>query len=109
MKRLAALLLVPSACGSPPAPAVAEERIECAVDGAAAFERVCTLERIAGPEIRLTIRHPGGGFRRLIATRDGRGVVAADGAEPASVTIAGEDLIEVAVGTDRYLLPARVR
>lgn len=110
MKRLAALLfLLPGACGGPPAGTRAEDRIECAVDGAAAFERVCTVERTAGPEIFLTLRSPSGSFRRLTVTRDGRGVAAADGAEPATVTIVGKDLIEVAIGSDRYRLPARVR
>ncbi|MET1111433.1 MAG: hypothetical protein ABWX67_07915 [Allosphingosinicella sp.] len=108
MKRLAALLFLLAACGGPPATKV-EERIECAVDGAADFERVCVVERTAGREILFTLRSPSGGFRRLAATRDGRGVTAADGAEPATVTIVGPGLIEVAIGADRYRLPARVR
>ena len=108
MKRLAALLFVLAGCGGPPAPEAAD-LIECAVDGAPAFKRVCTLERSAGREIRLTIRRPDGGFRRLVATRDGRGVVAADGVEPATVTVRGQDLIEVSIGADRDRLPARVQ
>jgi hypothetical protein len=107
MKRLAALLPLLAACGGPPA-SVVEERVECALDGAA-FERVCTVERTAGRETLLTIRSPSGSFRRLAVTRDGRGVRAADGAEPATVTIVGKDLIEVTVGSDSYRLPARVR
>lgn len=108
MKRLAALLPLLAACGGPPA-AKAEERIECALDGAAAFERVCTVERTAGRDVLLTLRGPSGSFRRLVATEDGRGVMAADGAEPATVTIVGNGLIEVSIGSDRYRLPARVR
>ena len=108
MKRLAALLPLLAACGGPPA-AKAEERIECAVDGASAFERVCTVERTAGRDVLLTLRSPSGSFRRLVATEDGRGVMAADGAEPATVTIVGKGLIEVSIGSDRYRLPARVR
>jgi len=108
MKRLAALLPLLAACGGPPAARV-EDRIECAVDGAVAFERICTMERTAGREILFTLRSPDGSFRRLVATRDGRGVMAADGAEPATVTILGRDLIEVSIGADRYRLPARVR
>lgn len=104
MKRLAALLPLLAACGGPPARVV--DRIECAVDGTAAFERVCTIERKAG---RFTLRNPSGSFRRLVATRDGRGVAAADGAEAAKVTVAGRDMIEVSIGSDRYRLPARVR
>lgn len=109
MKRLAALLCIVAACGGPPAVPVAQERIECALDGAAAFERVCTVERSAGPDPVLTLRSPDGGFRRLAVTRDGRGVAAADGAEPAAVAVVGKDLIEVSIGSDRYRLPARVR
>jgi hypothetical protein len=109
MKHLAALLPFVAACGGPPAATRAEDRIECAVDGAAAFERICTVERTAGPEVLITLRSPSGGFRRLLVTRDGRGVTAADGAEPATVTIVGKDLIEVSIGSDRYRLPARVR
>ena len=108
MKRLAALLPLLAACGGPPA-AGAEERIECAVDGAAAFERVCIVERTAGRDVLLTLRSPSGSFRRLVATQDGRGVMAADGAEPAAVRVVGKDLIEVSIGADRYRLPARVR
>jgi hypothetical protein len=109
MKRLAALLFVVlSACGGPPA-AKPEERIECAVDGAASFERVCIAERTPGRDVLFTLRSPSGSFRRLVATRDGRGVMAADGAEAANVKVIGKDLIEVSIGTDRYRLPARVR
>ena len=109
MKRAAALLLLVAACGGPPAATRAEDLIECAVDGAEAFERTCVVERAAGPELVITLRSPSGSFRRLVATSDGRGVAAADGAEPANVTVIGKDLIEVSVGSDRYRLPARVR
>lgn len=108
MKRLAALLPLLTGCGGPPAPPAAE-RIECAVDGAAAFARVCTVERSPGPDVLFTIRGPSGSFRRLAATSDGRGVMAADGAEEAKVEIVGKDLIEVSIGGDRYRLPATVR
>ncbi len=108
MKRLAALLPLLAACGGPP-PARVEQRIECAVDGATAFERVCTAERTAGRGVLITLRSPSGSFRRLVATQDGRGVMAADGAEAATVPVIGKDLIEVSIGSDRYRLPARVR
>lgn len=84
-------------------------RVVCALDGSSDFARVCTVDRVAGDEgLTLTVRHPDGAFRRLLVTRDGRGVIAADGAEAARVTIVGADRIEVALADDRYLLPAKV-
>ena len=86
------------------------DRIGCAVAGAGDFTRVCTIDRVAEPDgLILTIRHPDGGFRRLRVTRDGRGVVAADGSEAVGVGIAGDNQIEVTVGKDRYRLPATVK
>jgi hypothetical protein len=90
--------------------AEAEGKIECAPPGAAAFGFVCGLDRTQTQDgLFLTLRHPDGGFRRLLVTSDGRGVVAADGAEQAQVTPLGKDLIEVALGGARYRLPATVR
>lgn len=88
---------------------VPDDRIACATEGATDFETVCTVEREAGPDgTILTLRGPSGGFRRLRVTTDGRGVVAADGAERAIVTVLGPDRIEVALGGDRYRLPAHL-
>jgi hypothetical protein len=113
---LAALALV-AACGDPDAgrkeaiagAAADADKVACAVEGSASFEPVCTVERTAGAEgLILTVRAPSGGFRRLLVTRDGRGVVAADGAEPALVSVISDDRIEVAIAGDRYRLPAKV-
>ena len=85
-------------------------RIECRIGNARQFERFCTVERAqgrAGPT--LTLRKPDGGFRRLRLAQDGRGVVAADGAEPARVTIIDEDRIEVTIAGDSFRLPATVQ
>lgn len=49
------------------------------------------------------------GFRRFRITSDGHGVVVADGAEPAHVSVIDSGMIEVAVGQDRYRLPATIR
>ncbi|PWG01339.1 hypothetical protein [Sphingosinicella humi] len=85
-------------------------RIACAVEGATAFKSSCIVERTAGDEGSiLTLHHPSGGFRRLLVTGDGRGVVAADGAEPAIVSIIADDRIEVSIADDRYRLPATVK
>ncbi|QAY78607.1 hypothetical protein [Sphingosinicella sp. BN140058] len=86
------------------------ERIECAVAGAEAFAPVCAVERrMTGEGLTLIVRAPNGGFRRLLVTRDGRGVVAADGAVPAKVSPIAANRIEVTIGGDRYRLPATVR
>ncbi|MGN7159695.1 hypothetical protein [Sphingomonas sp. SAFR-052] len=83
-------------------------RIDCAT-GSAPVAADCTIERtVDGTDTILTLRQPDGGFHRLRITRDGRGVVAADGAETAKVTVIGNDRIEVAVGDARYRLPATV-
>ena len=90
--------------------AEAEGRIECAPPGAAGFSYACAIDRTQTQDgLFLTLRHPDGGFRRLLVTSDGRGVVAADGAEQARVTPLTNDLIEVALGGARYRLPATVR
>ena len=115
----AALLLALAACGengqapeeqgAGPAAASAE-KIECAVGGSTAFAADCAVERTDSPEgATLTLRAPDGSFRRLLVTTDGRGVVAADGAEPAAVTPLSGNRIEVAIGGDRYRLPATVK
>jgi hypothetical protein len=112
------VLALLAGCGDPDAAreramaAAAEEagRIDCATEGAVRFERVCTVERSMGGEgLTLTIRSPGGSFRRLLVTRDGRGVVAADGADPANVSLIDGGRIEVALAGDRYRLPATVK
>lgn len=117
-------ILLLSACGEPEGAgepqaeaepvnaeqAAASGRIECAMAGAAKLERSCTVETAPGPKgTILTLRGPTGGFRRLLITGDGRGVTAADGAEPALVTPIADDQIEIAIGADRFRLPATVR
>lgn len=84
-------------------------RIECRFGGAEQYERSCTYEREGEGGAILVIRKPDGGFRRLRIVRDGRGVVAADGAEPAHVTILDGNRIEVEIGGDRFRLPATLR
>ncbi len=117
---VAALLSLPlAACGRGASSAEVEakqkaetagdSRIACA-QGEAAFASICTVEQAQGEDgLVLTIRHPDGAFRRLLVTQDGRGVIAADGAEVAKVTITGTNGIEVALGGNRYRLPATVK
>lgn len=105
---LAALLAgCSSGADSGGAAAANQGRIDCALGGAAQFDRVCTLDRMSSADgIVLVVGREGTGFRRLLITTDGRGVVAADGVDAASVSIVGDGLIEVAIGGDRFRLPA---
>ncbi|WEK42874.1 MAG: hypothetical protein P0Y64_16235 [Candidatus Sphingomonas colombiensis] len=83
--------------------------LDCAIGDARAFSRSCALEREQSERgLVLTVRHADGGFRRLLVTKDGRGVVAADGAAPAEVVIMGANEIEVTLAGDRYRLPATI-
>lgn len=79
--------------------------VDCAIGTGATWTRDCWIEQ-AGE--MLTIRHADGGFRRFRIVTDGRGVVAADGAEGAVVTIDGDRRIAVRAGQDQYRLPATV-
>ncbi|MEA3015000.1 MAG: hypothetical protein QOD42_3545 [Sphingomonadales bacterium] len=123
MRRIApALFLLAAACGpaapvaqptngaAAPPPGVPDNRIECRLAGAAAYERACSVTGADSPRGRvLTLRKADGGFRRLLVTSDGRGIVAADGAERATVTALPDSRIEVEIGGDRFRLPAAVR
>lgn len=114
-----ALMLLLASCGggesNGPAPLASNDpdapppKSLCALGGSDSFERVCDLERenVDGV-LTLLLRHPDGGFRRLRVTSDGRGVIAADGSETATVTTIGTNLIEVGIEGDRYRLPATV-
>ena len=112
---LAVLPLLLSGCGQADSARQAaadpeDNRIECRLANSAQFDRFCTIEYRDGDSGRmLVVRKPDGGFRRLRVARDGRGVVAADGAERAQVTIIADDRIEVAIGGDVFRLPATVR
>lgn len=88
--------------------------VPCALAGAA-LRPDCRLERLgtgAGAPSMLVLHHPDGGFRRLAVVGavagGGLGLAAADGAEPARVTVVDAATIEVAIGGDRYRLPATI-
>lgn len=79
--------------------------LECAVGGRA-LTRTCTFEREdARGDAILTVRHPDGGFRRLRIGQGGA-ITAADGAVPAQVSIGEAGATIVAIGGERYRLPA---
>ncbi|MFM5915309.1 MAG: hypothetical protein ACKOPR_11320 [Chakrabartia godavariana] len=84
--------------------------ISCAVGGATVFAARCQVETAQTKNgLVLTLRHPDGGFRRLLVVKDGRGVIAADGADPAIVKPIANNLIEVTLAGDTYRLPATVK
>lgn len=115
---LAVLILLPLALGACQKGAEqgggtsrdAGAQVPCALQGAASFKGECSVDRIdARDGLTLLVHHPDGGFRRLLVTTDGRGVVTADGSEQAIVTVIDPGMIEVTVGEDRYRLPATVK
>jgi hypothetical protein len=91
--------------------AAAEGKIECALAGKTAFDRVCTTERVSGPEAQLlVIRHPDGGFRRFKILTDGRGLAPADGIDPDfKLSVMPGGMIEVRSADDIYRLPADIK
>lgn len=93
------------------AKAADDGRLDCMPAGQTAFQRACTIDqtRDADGQLVLTINHPDGSFRRLLVTGDGRGVIAADGAEAAQVATINPREIEVTLGGNRYRLPATVK
>ena len=85
-------------------------RVPCALGAATVFRLDCTMDRISSAEGQtLVLGRANAGYRRFRVTTDGRGVVSADGAEPAVVTVIGDDQIEIRVGQDRYRLPATIQ
>jgi hypothetical protein len=120
MRLVLVLLPLVASCSSQPAvesngaaapeQGAPDNRIDCRPAGQAEFAHACTVERADSAEGRIiTIRKADGGFRRLRMTSDGTGVAAADGAEPAHVSILPDQRIEVEIGGDRFRLPARVQ
>jgi hypothetical protein len=111
MRKPLFLLLLLASCADPEpeGAAASSEPIECALAGAAGFDRACSLERTRQSDgLVLTVSGPDGSFRRLLVTGDERLIVAADGALPARVTERTESHLEVTVASDRYRIPAGV-
>lgn len=87
-----------------------KQAIECMVPGQSGFGLICTIEKSASPDgTVLTVRAPDGAFRRFLIVKDGRGVIAADGAEKVTVTPVGDGNIDVLAGEIIWRLPARVK
>jgi hypothetical protein len=120
MRVLLAVFLFLAACsGEPgdqttnsaaaPPPGQPDRRIECRSGEAVPFARTCSVESFDSGDGRLlTVRKPDGGFRRLRVSNDGRGIVAADGAEQAAMANLRDGRVEVSIGGDQFRLPASV-
>ncbi|WP_050986500.1 hypothetical protein [Rhizorhabdus wittichii] len=105
---LAAALLL-TACGSADDAVAGARPIDCRLAEARGFEQICSVERMESPDGPVLVaRGPDGGFRRLLIVKDGRGVIAADGAEPVEVRPAGTGHVDVTAGGMVYRLPAKV-
>ena len=94
------LLLALAGCADSGSDEPKGEAIPCALDGAAAFANVCTIERTGS---RLVIRRPDGGFRRFEVSGDR--VTVLDGAETLAVTPLTDGNFELGIDGDRYRLP----
>lgn len=106
--RAGLLCLALAACNKAPDP-IASQRssglADCAIGAGAGWRRDCSIEQVG--EL-LTFRHADGGFRRFNILKDGHGLIAADGAEKAGVTIIGKGQVEISVDDDRYRIPATI-
>ncbi len=90
--------------------AAADGKVECALAGATAFERICSTEQIStNGSILLVLRHPDGGFRRFNILTDGRGLAAADGFDDTRISLLEGSMIELSSGDDKYRLPAQIK
>lgn len=111
------LLFALAACGGgeqEAARAAEQRQVEAApkffcAQGRAELVAQCTLDREPTPKgLVLTLRHPDGHFRRLLVAPGSADVIAADGAQVARVVPTGAGQIDVAIGIDRYRLPATI-
>ncbi len=109
----AALAMLAGCSGETQPDPVAEaddSRVACALGSDTEFAQKCDVERVQNGDRReLVLRHPDGGFRRFEIVTDGRGLIAADGAEQAVVTPLADGRIQLSVGDDRYRIPATIK
>lgn len=84
--------------------------VDCAIGNTEKFVPECFAEDSRVGERRfITVRSKNGAFRRFEMVNDGRGVVAADGADEATAKWSAQGVLEVAVGGDRYRFPAKMK
>jgi hypothetical protein len=100
------LALMLAACSdSEAAPEAEGDTVACAVGGAAELAEDCVIEKVrAEGATNLIIHHPDGGFRRFIVLPGETGLIAADGADAATV-VEQDGAFAVTVGQDRYVVP----
>ena len=96
-----------AAAGEGPSGAsAASSKVPCALAGAKSYTAECVLERDSRDgKVLVTLRHPDGGFRRLIELDHGKRFAAADGSDEVAIAANGKE-IEVTLGDDHYLFPA---
>ncbi|MXO59514.1 hypothetical protein GRI89_08165 [Altererythrobacter salegens] len=103
---IAALAACTGGTGEAPQAAEASDRIDCAPAGAEVFGADCTFELAERDGENLIVVHnPDGSFHRFRIVDDGRGLEVADGAQPIALAYA-DGKMTVAIGGDRYVLPA---
>jgi hypothetical protein len=108
MRRGIALLFVALAGCSRAGDEPHSQKIDCAIGGASTFAPDCSAEKaVQGTRHLIVVRHKDGGFRRFEAVADGRGVASADGSEPSTAQWIADGRLQVSVGADRYLFPAK--
>lgn len=111
LKMLPLLILAACSGGEEDAAAVIEpgdQAIACAIGPGSRFTDSCTLQKLERDgEAIYRVNQPGGGFRLFMLAEDGSGMVPHDGAEGAVNRLDG-NVLEVAVGQDRYRFPAKI-
>jgi hypothetical protein len=91
---------------TPAAAASDAQSVPCALAGSRSFTANCATEKVTSEgQTIVTVRHPNGGFRRLIELEGGRRYAAADGSDEVHIEPNGAE-IEVTLGDDHYLFPA---
>ncbi len=113
------LLCLPllAACGDDEAKLAAAQnaalvgnKIECALNGADMFSKICATERVSAEDgTILMIRHSDGGFKRFRILTDGRGLEVAEGFNDTHIEIIDETYIILSSGNDKYKLQAQFK
>jgi hypothetical protein len=87
-----------------------KDSVPCALNGAKDLQNICKHSVVgSGDAAQLLLEGPEGDFRRFTILKDGRGLESSDGAEPATIKVLDGGKIEVAVGDDIFVLPAKVK